>query len=125
MSFIQITEIEYKVKPDMTAHITENDHEGGPLPENLRPFFWDVDFHMLSVEGSWYFIISRLMEHGDEAAMKFLFKTFGRKQMIHVLKNSRSLSTRSRRFWRIILQQENEPCTPKRYPTPFGAYLEY
>ena len=38
------------------------------LPGLLRPFFWDVDFRTLSIDGSSYFIISRLMEHGDEAA---------------------------------------------------------
>ena len=109
----------------MPVHTRELDRNKISLPENLRPFFWDVDFQKLSVEIAWYFIISRLMEHGNEAAMRFLFKTFGRKQMIHVLQNSRSLSRKSREFWRIILEPEDEPCTPKRYPTPYGDSLEY
>ena len=94
------------------------------LPEYLRPFFWDVDFRNLSVKDSSYFIISRLMEHGDEAAMRFLLKTFHPAEMIHVLKSSRSLSRRSRTFWRVFFDLEDEPCTPKRYPTPYGDYLE-
>ena len=90
------------------------------LPEHLRPFFWDVLFDRLSVEESSHFIISRLMEHGDEAAMRFLLETFRTTELIHVLRNSRSLSRRSRAF----LGLEDEPCTPKRYPTPYGDYLE-
>ena len=94
------------------------------LPEPLRPYFWDVDFQRLSVEESSYFIISRLMEHGDEPEIRFLLETYSQKEMIHVLKNSRSLSRRSRGFWRIVFDSENEICTPKRYPTPYGNYLE-
>jgi hypothetical protein len=93
------------------------------LPEPLRPFFWDVDFQRLSVGESSYFIISRLMEHGDEPEIRFLLETYSQKEMIHVLKNSRSLSSRSRGFWKIVFESENELCTPKRYPTPYGNYL--
>jgi len=92
------------------------------LPECLRPFFWDVDFRNLSVKDSSYFIISRLMEHGDETEMRFLLETFGQNEIIHVLKNSRSLSRRSREFWKIFFDLDDEPCTPKRYPTPYGNY---
>ena len=94
------------------------------LPEHLRPFFWDVLFDRLSVQQSSHFIINRLMEHGDEAAMRFLLKTFTPTEMIHVLRNSRSLSRRSRAFWKVFFDLEDEPCTPKRYPTPYGDYLE-
>ena len=92
------------------------------LPEFLRPFFWDVDFLNLSVKDSSYFIISRLMEHGDEAEMKFLLETYSENEIIHVLKNSRSLSRRSREFWKIFFDLDDELCTPKRYPTPYGNY---
>jgi len=33
---------------------------------------------------------------------------------------SRSLSRRTRNFWRILLDLEDEPCIPKPYPTPYG-----
>ena len=94
------------------------------LPDTLRPFFWDVHFEKLSVKQSSHFIIGRLMESGDEAAVAFMLKTFNRNEMIHVLKNSRSLSTRSRNFWKIFFDAEAEPCTPKRYPTPYGNYSD-
>jgi len=92
------------------------------LPPFLCPFFWDVDFQMLSIAKSAYFIISRLMEHGDEAAMIFLLKTYSRKEMINVLRKSRSTSRRSRNFWRIFFDLEGETWTPKQYPTPYGIY---
>jgi hypothetical protein len=93
------------------------------IPECLFPFFWDVGVSMLTIKGSSYFIISRLLETGDEKAVKFLLSTFSKNELIYVLKKSRSISKRSRNFWRIFFDQENEPCTPKRYPTPFGDCL--
>ena len=101
---------------------TKIDSDKKGLPECLLPFFWDVNFTRLCVEESSYFVIGRLMEHGDEEAVKFLVRTYNRNEMIHVLKNSRSLSMRSRNFWRIFLDLENEPCIPKQYPTPYGNY---
>jgi len=90
------------------------------VPAFLKPFFWDVDFRKLSIAESSYFIISRLMEHGDERAVQFLLKTYAPEEMINVVKKSRSISRRSRNFWRVFFALENDQCTPKRYPTPYG-----
>lgn len=99
-----------------------NSPQDNELPGFLRPFFWDVDFRTLSINKSSYFIISRLMEHGDEAGMVFLLRSYPRNTMLDVLKTSRSLSRRTRNFWRILLDLEDEPCIPKPYPTPYGIY---
>jgi len=108
----------------MNDRKTKNIYEGEGLPKYLRPFFWDVDFKRLNIEKSSYFIINRLMEHGDEGAISFLLNAFSRKEIIHVLKNSRSLSRRSREFWKIFFDIKDQSCTPTRYPTPYGNYLE-
>lgn len=94
------------------------------LPENLRPFFWDVDFAGLDIRASSRFIIERLMEHGDEIGMRFLMNTFGREELAQVLRTGRAVSARSRAFWRVILDVDEEACTPKRYPNPYGNCLE-
>jgi len=94
--------------------------QAGSLPEGLRPFFWDVDFLRLSIKGSAHFIISRLMEQGDESGLKFLMHTYDRNEMAKVLATSRTISRRSRAFWRVVLDLDEAPCIPKRYPTPYG-----
>lgn len=106
----------------MAGKVKDSDYNGEGLPKQLRPFFWDVDFQGLSIEGASYFIISRLLDRGDVSSIKFLFRTFSEKQMTHVIKNSRSLSKRSRQFWKTFFDMEDEICTPKRYPTPYGDY---
>lgn len=92
------------------------------LPKYLKPFFWDVDFDRLSVRKSRRFIIARLMEHGDDLAVSFLLKTYSQEDMATVVRQSRSLSQRSRNFWKVLLNLEHEECTPKSYPNPFGNY---
>jgi len=92
------------------------------LPEHLKPFFWDVSLDEVSITRSPHFVISRLMEHGDESALRFLMATFSRDDLIEVLRTSRSVSMRSRKFWALLLGIEVESCTVRRYPTPFGDY---
>ncbi len=90
------------------------------LPTSLKPFFWDVDFDTFSLGDFSHFIISRLMEHGDEAALRFLLQTYAAEELLETLKVSRSISRRSRKFWALLLGAKEESCTVKRYPTPFG-----
>ena len=92
------------------------------VPQNVRRFFWDVDVDGISIAESAHFIIGRLMEHGDENAVKFLFKCYSHDELVQVLKKNRAISRRSCIFWRIFLGMDEESCTPKRYPTPYGSY---
>ena len=85
------------------------------LLDSLRPFFWDVDFENLHTEDQSFFIISRLLEHGDESSARFLLNTYSEDEITQVLRTSRSLSMRSRGFWMIYFDVEGEPCSPKQY----------
>jgi hypothetical protein len=102
------------------VHIPAFPQDG--LPEVLRPFFWDADFEKLSLKGNHYPIIGRLLELGDETAIQFLLKVYTRDEIVSTLRRSRSLSRRSRVFWAMFFDVDDESCTPKRYPTPYGTY---
>jgi hypothetical protein len=94
---------------------------GKRVTESMRPFFWDVDFASLSVHGHSYFIIGRLMEHGNVEALRFLMRTYSRQELAGALKTSRSLSKRSRKFWALLLDVKEESCSPKRYLKTSGS----
>jgi hypothetical protein len=100
----------------MGVSVPTNKH----IPESLKPFFWDVDFELLALGDFSHFVISRLMEHGDEAALWFLMHTYNAEELRGTLKTSRSISKRSRKFWALLLDMKEESCTVKRYPSPFG-----
>ena len=92
-----------------------------PLPHHIRIFFWDVDSHRLSIVKSAQFIIGRLMEHGDESAVRFLLENYNHDDLVRALGKSRSISRRSRVFWTLFLGIDEKSCIPKQYPTPYGA----
>ena len=46
------------------------------LPLFLKKYFWDVDFLKLNRNSHSQFIIERVLEYGDERAVKWLFKYF-------------------------------------------------
>lgn len=94
--------------------------KGGRLPDSLRPFFWDTDFSRFFPDEHAFFIISRLLEHGDESAVKFLLNYYSADEIVFVVTNSRSLPRRSRKFWAFYFNIEGTLCTPKQYPTPYG-----
>ena len=93
------------------------------LPEYLRRFFWDVNFKNLSQNNS-YFIINRLLEHGDEIGIKYMLSSFSREEIVQVLRSSRSLSFRSMNFWKLFFKVDDALCIPKHYPTPYGSYYQ-
>lgn len=95
-----------------------SERDGNGLPDFLRPFFWDVDFDRLDLQDHGFFIVSRILEHGDEPSAEFLLRNYSREEIIRVVKCSRSLSRRSRGFWMIYFGIEGEPCSPKQYPPP-------
>jgi hypothetical protein len=70
------------------------------IPDEARRFFWDVDPAGLDHVRHKAYIIERLLELGDEKAVGWLFSTYSREEISSVLDSSRSLSMKSRNFWR-------------------------
>jgi len=92
------------------------------LPEFLRPLFWDVDFDRLRVPGHERYIIERILELGDDAAVRWMFRRFSQDQIVQTLRRSRSLSRKSAPFWADILNvpRKRIRCLSKRSLRRFG-----
>jgi hypothetical protein len=73
------------------------------VPMELRRFFWDVDPAGLDPSRHKAYIIERILEFGDEKAVRWLFEAYTRDDVAAILGSSRSLSMKSRNFWRIRL----------------------
>ena len=75
-----------------------------PIKEkSLRRYFWDTDFSTLDIEKDKRFIIERLLELGDEPAVEWLRKEFKKQELLEVLRRTRNMSKKSRRFWNLVL----------------------
>ena len=78
----------------------------GYLPAELKPLFWDHDFHRLRWEKDRDLIIGRLISHGDWNALIWLRSQVDSASLREWLLNRRGadLSSRQLRFWELILE---------------------
>lgn len=74
------------------------------IPYFLKKFFWDTDPNTLNVEADKYYIITRILEGGDQKSIKWLFKTYSRDAIKNIVKGEpRVLSEKTKIFWRNVL----------------------
>ena len=78
------------------------------LPEEFYPFFWDVKKKKLDVQRNASFIIERLLEMGDDAAIRWVLATYPMEAIEGVVRDSRRLSKKTVRFWQLIFGLEDE-----------------
>jgi hypothetical protein len=70
------------------------------LPPTLKRFFWDTPFEAIDRNANKSYIISRLLELGDEAAIAWLQRHYSRDDLRRVTTTSRDLSQKSRNYWK-------------------------
>jgi len=90
---------------------------GEPLPEFLRPLFWDTDFDRLRVPGHERYIIERVLEYGDDPAIRWLWRTFGHIAIADIVRRSRKLSRNTATLWALVLDIPHEQvrCLSRRF----------
>ncbi len=76
------------------------------FPSYLKKYFWEVDFKQLSLIRFRRYILERLMEYGDEKAVRWLRDQFSSDEIKEVLIRARGLSPRSANFWRLVVGLE-------------------
>jgi hypothetical protein len=75
------------------------------IEREIREFFWDADPAALDIRHHKTYIIERLLELGDEGAVRWLFAAYSRPEIAEVVRKSRSLSKKSRSFWCLTLDE--------------------
>ena len=87
------------------------------LPNYMKKYFWEVDFSKLDLAKFRIYILKRLMEYGDEKAIRWLKKVFSIKEIKKVLIEARGFSPRSANFWRLLvgLEPQKVLCLQKPY----------
>ncbi|WP_241243549.1 DUF6922 domain-containing protein [Caldicellulosiruptor changbaiensis] len=82
------------------------------IPEKFKKFFWDIEFEDLDIQRHKAFIITRLLNFGDQDCIKWLFSTYSKEEIKDVVKNSRSLLKKPARFWQLYfnLKEDEMRC---------------
>jgi hypothetical protein len=69
------------------------------IPKDLNKYFWDVSPDTIDRTANKGYVISRLLELGDETAVKWLEESYAADDLCDAVKTSRSLSPKSRNYW--------------------------
>lgn len=75
-------------------------------PQFLKKYFWDIDFAKLDPDKSPVYVIERILEVGDDRAIRWLLGTFSVSLIKKVVMTSRALSPETASFWSTILKIE-------------------
>jgi len=73
------------------------------LPSNLHKYFWDTDINELDAQKYKKYILERILEMGDEEAVKWMKKTYSQTDILETLKNNRKISLKSQNYWQLVL----------------------
>ena len=86
-------------------------------PKFLKKYFWEIDFDKMEFEDRKVYILKRILEYGDEDAVRWIWKNFKGEEMKDVLCNFRDYSLKTANFWALILgvPKERVKCLQKSY----------
>lgn len=73
------------------------------LPHFLKPYFWDVEFETIDFKKYRIYVLNRILEYGDESAVKWMWHNFKKSEIREVLSKFRGFSRKSAHFWAVIL----------------------
>lgn len=78
----------------------------------LSSCLWSSDLDSLDMEGDKFLIIERLLEHGGDRHIKFLFEKYKPEDIVSVVKNSSYLSPKTVNYWCLVfgLKREETRC---------------
>jgi hypothetical protein len=77
-------------------------------PKFLRQYFWEIDFESLDVDKYPGYVIKRILEYGDERAIRWMGKNFNLNEIKEIVHNTRDLSPKSAYFWAVVLNIEKK-----------------
>lgn len=103
--------------------MTEPCSSDASLPPFLRPLFWDVDFDQLRMESHEGYIIERVLDYGDDEAIRWVWRTFGPSVIGDVVRRSRRISRDTASLWALALDipRGEIRCLSRRFQTAFDV----
>jgi hypothetical protein len=72
------------------------------MPQLLHRLFWDVSVDNFNPTDYPNYSISRILELGDEHAVKWMKETFSEADIKRVIATDRTLSRKSANFWALV-----------------------
>lgn len=95
-----------------------------PLPNFLRPYFWEVNFENLRLPEREVYVLERLLEYGDDEAIRWLKRHFSFETIAGVVRRSRRISRNTANLWALALDipRDEITCFSKPFPQMPGSF---
>lgn len=90
-----------RFRPSLECDIIAPMEEGTIVGRDL---FWDTDSDRIDLQKNKEYIIERVVELGDDKAVRWLFANYPRSEIKKVLARSRRISRKSSHYWSLILK---------------------
>ena len=86
--------------------------------------FWDVDLTALNADKHKSFIIERVLNMGDEIALRWLWQRYETRDIYDTVRTSRNLSLKTARCWQNYfgLKEEQMQCFSTYSTNPRTSY---
>lgn len=72
------------------------------IPQHLHSLFWDVSLDNFNPAAYPDYTIARVLEMGDEQAVKWMKENFSETDIKRVIATERRLSKKSANFWALV-----------------------
>jgi hypothetical protein len=75
------------------------------IPEEIKKFLWSYDIQSMDIEADKKIVIFNILNYGDFASMKWLFRTYTKEDIIHNANDfpETSWNKKSLNLWKVIL----------------------
>lgn len=74
------------------------------LPDFLKPYFWETDLARVHPRRHAFYVIERVIEYGDDRAIRWLRQNYAPAQIARVVRASRVISPNTANLWALILK---------------------
>ena len=72
-------------------------------PESFRKYFWDCEFRDLSLKAFPEFTVERLLQFGDEDAVRWVRRRMKPAKILGITRRSRTLDAKTKNYWDLML----------------------
>lgn len=72
------------------------------IPESVSRYLWDTPIDQINIQKHATFIIERVLEYGERAAIGWIDEQYGEDAIVDVIKNSKRISPKTANFYATI-----------------------
>lgn len=97
------------------------------IPKRFQVYFWDVDTARLNPSKKPYFVVQRLLNKGNDEAVRWLFKTFPVETIKKTFSIMRDFDAKTGVFWANFLQlpKADVACLQEPYRSQRKSHWPY